>query len=213
MEGGRFKEILEESPVGDLTYSPYEMYIKNTLGDLRRWRFLEGESLPQKLENILYDFQNRNAKLLIKKLEKYGLAMLADSVGLGKTITAGAVLKYYQEEKGCKRIYVIAPAGLGQQWKTDLARFVDLHNVEVLSMENLNEVDKASAIDRYAEVDLFIVDEAHNLRSDKGKRHQKFLEWFANNPKSKVLLLTATPINNKLVDLSNQIQLAAKGQN
>lgn len=207
---GQFQQILENSPVGDMTYSPYEMYIK-TLWEIYEDEVFEDEQLSEDIKDPLYGFQRRNAELLKKKLEKYGLAMLADSVGLGKTITAGVILKHYREEKGAKRIYVIAPASLCEQWKNDLAKHLGLYNIEILSMQNLKDVEKARKIDRYAEVDLFIVDEAHNLRSDTGRRHREFRDWFSKNQKSKVLLLTATPINNRLGDLVNQVQLAAKG--
>lgn len=208
---GRFSELLGDSPVGDLTFGPYDMYIK-TLWELYQDEIVEDEQLSEETADILYAFQQRNAQLLLKKLNKYGLAMLADSVGLGKTITAGAVLKHYIEEKQVRRVYVIAPASLCEQWKQDLAK---VHNLftgfEVLSMQDTNAIQKARKIDQYAPVDLFVVDEAHNLRNDASKRHQELLEWFSDNPESKVLLMTATPINNSLTDFVNQIQLAAKG--
>jgi len=209
---GMFTELLENSPVGDLTYSPYDMYIR-TLSELYQDEIVDDEQLSEDTGDILFEFQLRNAQLLLRKLNKFGLAMLADSVGLGKTITAGAVIKHYAREKSARRIYVIAPAGLTSQWRDDLAKVHKLFasDFEVISMQDKNKIEKAREIDKYAPVDLFIVDEAHNLRNDAGTRHQQILEWFSDNPTSKVLLLTATPINNKLTDFVNQIQLAAKG--
>ena len=206
----RFKEILEYSPVGDMTYSPYEMYIK-TLWEIYEDDVLDDKRISKATKDPLHDFQAENAELLVKKLDEHKVAMLADSVGLGKTITAGVVLKHY-EDKGARRTYVIAPSSLCDQWKNELAKHLRLFGVEVLSMQNLTAVKNAAEIDKYAEVDLFIVDEAHNLRSDTGQRHKHFLDWFSKNPNSKVLLLTATPINNHLTDLSHQIQLALKGK-
>jgi superfamily II DNA or RNA helicase len=78
-------------------------------------------------------------------------------------------------------------------------------------MQDSNAIQRARELDRYAEVDMFVIDEAHNLRNDGSKRHQELLEWFSDKPESKVLLLTATPINNSHTDFDNQIQLAAKG--
>ena len=208
---GRFSEMLGDSPVGDQTFGPYDMYIK-TLWELYQDEIVKDEKLSEETTDILYAFQHRNAQLLLKKLNKYGLAMLADSVGLGKTITAGAVLKHYVEDKQARRIYVITPASLCEQWKQDLAKVHNLFNgFEVISMQDTNAIQKARKIDQYAPVDLFIVDEAHNLRNDASKRHQLLLKWFSDNPGSKVLLMTATPINNSLIDFVNQIQLAAKG--
>lgn len=209
---GKFSELLGNSPVGDLTYSPYDMYIK-TLWELYQDEIVEEEQLTDETNDILYTFQQRNAQLLLKKLNKYGLAMLADSVGLGKTITAGAVIKHYAHEKQKRRIYVIAPASLTQQWRDELASVYGLlpSDFEIISMQDTNSIQRARELDRYAQVDMFVIDEAHNLRNDASKRHQELLEWFSDNPESKVLLLTATPINNALTDFVNQIQLAAKG--
>lgn len=208
---GKFTEVLENSPVGDLTYSPYDMYIK-TLWELYQDEIVEDQKLSKETTEILYAFQQRNAQLLIKKLNKYGLAMLADSVGLGKTITAGAVLKHFIEEKNARRVYIIAPASLCEQWKQDLIdKYKMFTGFEIISMQDKNAIDKARIIDKYAPVDMFLIDEAHNLRNDASKRHRELLEWFSDNLESKVLLLTATPINNSLTDFVNQIQLAAKG--
>jgi ERCC4-related helicase len=206
-----FGEILSMSTVGHISYSPYEMYMA-TLWHLYKNEVTEEIKLSNDISKNLYAFQQRNAQLLINKIEKTGLAMLADSVGLGKTITAGAVIKYYLEQ-GARRIYVIAPARLISQWKDDLA---DKHDIfggyELVSMQDMRVVDDEMSRDKYRNVDLFIIDEAHNLRNDNSTRYMKILEWFSNNPQSKVLLLTATPVNNQLTDFVNQIQLASKGK-
>jgi ERCC4-related helicase len=209
---GKFKEILEASPVGDKLFSPYLMYIK-ALYEIYSDELVPDTDLSKNIEDVLFDFQLRNAKLLLRKLQKNGLAMLADSVGLGKTITAGAVIRHYLEEIGARRVYVIAPASLTFQWREDLAKVHGLfHGFEVISMQDLGRIQAERAIDKYAGVDLFVIDEAHNLRSGSGTRHDELLEWFSDNPESHVLLLTATPINNSLTDFVNQIQLAAKGK-
>lgn len=206
-----FGEILSMSTIGHITYSPYEMYMA-TLWHLYQNEVTEEITLSSDISKNLYAFQQRNAQLLINKIEKTGLAMLADSVGLGKTITAGAVIKHYLEQ-GARRIYVIAPARLIPQWKDDLADKHDIHGgYELVSMQNMDSIEDEMSRDKYRNVDLFIIDEAHNLRNDNSTRHVKILEWFSNNPESKVLLLTATPVNNQLTDFVNQIQLASKGK-
>lgn len=206
-----FGEILSMSAVGHVTYSPYEMYMA-TLWALYKNEVTDEIKLSEDISKNLYAFQQRNAQLLINKIEKTGLAMLADSVGLGKTITAGAVIKHYLEQ-GARRICVIAPARLIPQWKDDLA---DKHDIiggyELISMQDMKSVEDEMSRDKYRNVDLFIIDEAHNLRNDNSTRHVKILEWFSDNPNSKVLLLTATPVNNQLTDFVNQIQLASKGK-
>ena len=209
---GKFSQILESSPVGDRLFSPYLMYVK-VLYELFSDELVPDTEVSSDIESVLYEFQLRNAKLLLRKLLKNGLAMLADSVGLGKTITAGAVIRHYLEEVGARRVYVIAPASLCAQWREDLAKVHGIfHGFEVLSMQDLRRIQSERAIDKYAGVDLFVIDEAHNLRSGSGTRHDELLDWFSDNPGSHVLLLTATPINNSLTDFVNQIQLAAKGK-
>ena len=207
---GRFTEMLGDSPVGDLTFGAYDTYIK-TLMEVYPDELLPPEQLAPDVKDVLFSFQYRNAQILINKLERMGLAMLSDSVGLGKTITSGAVINHYKE-KGATRICVIAPASLKTQWVQDLAeRFGLVQGFEVISQQDSSAIDRARELDKYKSVDLFVVDEAHNLRNPSGKRHQQLLEWFISNPASKVLFLTATPINNSLIDFVSQIQLASKG--
>lgn len=209
---GEFSKIIQESPLGVKCYSPYEMYIK-TLWELYKDEVDINIEISENTSSSLFAFQQRNARLLIKKLQKHGVAMLADSVGLGKTITAGAVIKEYLETYKSRRIYVIVPASLVQSWKRDLARVHGMiSGFEVISMQDFQGIERAREIDKYADVDLYVIDEAHNLRNPNGTRHEQLLDWFSNNPESHVLLLTATPINNKLTDFVNQIQLAAKGK-
>ncbi|GAB2722701.1 helicase-related protein [Arthrobacter bambusae] len=207
---GRFTEMLSDSPVGDLTFGAYDTYIK-TLMEVYPDELLPPQTLAPDVKDVLFSFQYRNAQILINKLERMGLAMLSDSVGLGKTITSGAVIDHYKRE-GATRIYVIAPAGLKSQWVQDLGeRFGLVQGYEVISLQDPGAIDRARELDKYKPVDLFVIDEAHNLRNASGKRHQQLLDWFVANPDSKVLMLTATPINNSLMDFVNQIQLASKG--
>lgn len=209
---GEFSRIVAESPLGKKCFTPYEMYMK-TLWELYKEEVDISTAISESTSSTLFAFQQRNARLLIQKLQKYGVAMLADSVGLGKTITAGAVIKEYINTYKSRRIYIIVPASLVQPWKRDLAK---VHNLvsgfEIVSMQDSKEIERLREIDKYADVDLFVIDEAHNLRNPNGSRHEQLLDWFSNNPNSHVLMLTATPINNKLTDFVNQIQLAAKGR-
>jgi hypothetical protein len=209
---GKFTETLESSPVGDLTFGPYDVYIK-TLMEVFPDELIPKPELGDDIKDILYSFQNRNAGILINKLERMGVAMLSDSVGLGKTITAGAVIKHYLG-RGAKRIIIIAPASLKNQWIEELGEHFSLikgSDYEIVSQQNLEEMDTLSDIDKYKTVDLFVIDEAHNLRNTGSTRHNAILDWFSNNIESKVLLLTATPINNSLMDFAHQIQLGLKG--
>lgn len=210
---GKFTELLQNSPVGDLSYGAYDSYIK-TLMEVFSDELIPKPELGAQIKDILYAFQNRNAGILINKLEKMGVAVLSDSVGLGKTITAGAVIRHYVDN-GAKRIVVIVPASLKSQWRSDLASVFGLiegSDFRVVSQQDLGSMDKEAELDKYKQVDLFIIDEAHNLRNTSSTRYEHILKWFQDNEESKVLMLTATPINNSLNDLVNQIQLGLKGE-
>ena len=216
---GEFNKVIEQSPVGDLTYGPYDVYIK-TLMEVYEDELKLPEELDQQTQDILFDFQNRNAGILINKLNRMGLAILADSVGLGKTITAGAVIKHYSDLSNAN-ILVISPAALKQQWIDDLSRVLGIEQNEglfdIVSQQDINAIRKI--VDHYnkewrrsKQIDLIVIDEAHNLRGQSGARHEAILDLLLQHPESKVLLLTATPINNSLLDIANQIQLGSKGK-
>ena len=211
---GDFSKILRDSPVGDLTFGAYDTYIK-TLMECFPDEMIDLPELDTHSQDILYKYQNRNASILINKLEKMGMAILADSVGLGKTITAGAVISHYIG-KGKKSVVIIVPASLKSQWKDDLGTVFKLAeniNYQILSQQDISLIKQRTEDYRRfkASVDLFVIDEAHNLRSEGSERHQCILEWLQDNPDSKVLMLTATPINNSLNDLVHLIGLGLKG--
>lgn len=211
---GNFSKILRDSPVGDLTFGPYDTYIK-TLMEVFPDELVELPELDANSQDILYKYQNRNASILINKLEKMGMAILADSVGLGKTITAGAVTSHYISQ-GKNRVVVIVPASLKDQWRDDLRNVFKLSegfDYQLISQQDINLIKQRTEDYRQlkASVDLFVIDEAHNLRSEGSERHQCILEWLQDNQESKVLMLTATPINNSLNDLVNLIRLGLKG--
>lgn len=217
---GSFKELLQFSPVGDLTYGPYDVYIK-TLMEVYPDELLPPTTLNKETADILYAFQNRNAGILINKLKKRKMAILSDSVGLGKTITAGAVIKHYLDQfEGKANILIIPPAALKQQWIDDLASVLRVDHLDgaynITSQQDINALEKV--YEEYKKewrktknIDLFVIDEAHNLRNKDSKRNQVILKLLQQHPDSHVLMITATPINNALLDIVNLIQLAAKG--
>lgn len=209
---GKFKIILEESPVGDVLFSPYETYIK-TLHDLYKEE-LEEEDLDTSIKGSynLYDFQTKNVHALVRRLKKYKVAMLADSVGLGKTYTAIEVIKQYLTgEKGLQRVEIICPKSIVSQWQKELTTQGVL-NLKPVTLQNTNLIDEQKKLDNIASVSLFVIDESHNLKNRSGKRFEQIIEWVRNNPKAHVLLLTATPINNQLNDIVNQILIGTRGE-
>ncbi len=203
---GAFTEILELSPVGELMFSQYEMYIK-TLWELYSDELdISGEQVSNGY--TLFEYQLKNANSLCKRLDKRGLALLCDSVGLGKTITALEVISRY--EKLGKRIVIICPKSLKNQWE-HAVRKQNL-KLDVLSLQNDTELDKHMEFDRYAPVGLFVIDESHNLRNGaSSSRFEKVRGWINQNKNAHSLLLTATPINNSISDLMNQILLGSGG--
>jgi ERCC4-related helicase len=155
-------------------------------------------------------FQVQNANSLIKKLERQGVAMLSDSVGLGKTYTAIKVIEYYKHNLN-QRVVVIAPAGLIQQWRKAFDDFRMIHIPEIYSLQDTERIKDIRENLQSIPVGLFVFDESHNLRAAGGQRFDVFIKWRQENENAKTLLLTATPINNQLADLTNQIMLGSGG--
>jgi superfamily II DNA or RNA helicase len=211
------EEVLELSKHGNICYSPYEMYIHAL------YRIYGQELQDEKDEKVdnsdpetgvpqLLKFQIQNANSLIKKLERQSVAMLSDSVGLGKTYTAIKVIDYYMfnPEKN-QRVVVICPAGLKPQWEKAFADFQFKHMPEILSLQDIAKVEDRRENYKSIPVGLFVFDESHNLRTSGGNRFDVFIKWRQENENAKTLLLTATPINNQLSDLTNQIMLGSGG--
>ena len=209
------EEIIQLSKHGGLCFSAYEMYIHA----LYR---IYGQDLQDEKENKvdmddpssgkpqLLKFQIQNANSIIKKLGRQGVAMLSDSVGLGKTYTAIKVIEYYKHNLN-QRVVIIAPAGLIQQWRKAFDDFRMIHIPEIYSLQDTNRIEDVRENLRSIPVGLFVFDESHNLRSAGGQRFDVFIKWRQENVNAKTLMVTATPINNQLADLTNQIMLGSGG--
>lgn len=178
--------------------------------------------------NKLYNFQRDGVLGIIDKLEKYNGCILADSVGLGKTFEALAVIKYYELKN--KRVLVLCPKKLRDNWLTYKGNRIDnILEKDRLNYDVLNHTDlsryhgKSGEIDLakiyWENYDLIVIDESHNFRnnnnpSKEGKetRYSRLLEKIIKaGIKTKVLMLSATPVNNKMNDLKNQIAFATEG--
>lgn len=174
----------------------------------------------------LYDFQKDAVLGIINKLERYNGCILADSVGLGKTFSTLGVIKYYQERN--KSILVLCPKKLGDNWQTFLENyednpvFADRFNYDVLYHTDLSRekgISNGKDLSRvnWGNYDLVVIDESHNFRNndprkDKITRYQRLLnDVMKSGVKTKVLMLSATPVNNRFTDLKNQIALAYEG--
>lgn len=177
--------------------------------------------------NKLFNFQRDAATGIINKLETYNGCILADSVGLGKTFTALAVIKYYELRN--RAVLVLCPKKLADNWlnfnsnlKTNLFAG-DRFNYDVLCHTDLSRTSGDSfgiPLNRvnWGNYDLVVIDESHNFRNneiykDKETRYQKLMnQVIREGVKTKVLMLSATPVNNRFTDLRNQLALAYEGQ-
>ncbi len=183
--------------------------------------------LDTKIWKSLYNFQRDAATGIINKLETYNGCILADSVGLGKTFTALAVIKYYELRN--KSVLVLCPKKLAENWTTYNANlktnlFVeDRFNYDVLAHTDLNRTRGTSLgirldLVNWGNYDLVVIDESHNFRNadyaeEKESRYQLLMrKVMKEGVKTKVLMLSATPVNNRFNDLKNQLQLAYEGE-
>ena len=177
--------------------------------------------------NKLFNYQRDAATGVINKLETYNGCILADSVGLGKTFTALAVIKYYELRN--RSVLVLCPKKLADNWlnfnknlKTNIFA-KDRFNYDVLCHTDLSRTGGDSfgiALNRvnWGNYDLVVIDESHNFRNndvykDKETRYQKLMnQVIREGVKTKVLMLSATPVNNRFTDLRNQLALAYEGR-
>lgn len=205
----KFQEILGTSPVGDILYSPYETYIK-TIYEIFKNDLVDIDKLEDDIEEERprFRFQRENAYLLIQKLKRNKTAMLSDSVGLGKTITSLTVVKELRRTKRDLRTEIICPASLVEHWKKEVKK-EKIFNTEVTSKSNIEEIKKK--IKKNESIDLFIIDESHNLKNLNAKSANIIVEYIQNNPQALTLLVTATPISNQLTDLRNQLLIGTAG--
>lgn len=189
--------------------------------------------------NKLYNFQKDAALAIINKLEKYNGCILADSVGLGKTFTALSVIKYYENRN--KSVLVLCPKKLYDNWNTFKKNYknnplvTDRLRYDILFHSDLSR-DRGMSNDidleriNWGNYDLIVIDESHNFRNggnvDEGNeqdiiedgekkkenRYQRLMNKVIRaGVKTKVLMLSATPVNNRFNDLKNQLQLAYEG--
>ena len=176
--------------------------------------------------SALYEFQQKGAESLIDRIEKYNGAILADAVGLGKTWTALAVMKYFQNRG--REILLLCPKKLHYNWlkykknqnsrfeKDELEYHIRFHtDLDKKLMQKLEYVhDRKDYNFTNKKPKLIVIDESHNLRNDKSKRFEYLLEEIIKkNEDVKVLLLSATPINTDFKDVRNQLKLITKGDN
>ena len=185
-----------------------------------------------KIWGMLYNFQRDAVLAIISKLEKFNGCILADSVGLGKTFTALAVIKYYENRN--KSVLVLCPKKLSENWNTYKGNYInnpiaaDRLRYDVLYHTDLSrEHGQSNGIDldrlNWGNYDLVVIDESHNFRNggklvenpDEDTKDNRYVTLMKKviraGVKTKVLMLSATPVNNRFNDLKNQLALAYEG--
>lgn len=184
--------------------------------------------------NKLYSFQRDAALAIINKLEKYNGCILADSVGLGKTFTALSVIKYYENRN--RNVLVLCPKKLNDNWQTFRSNYknnpvlADRLRYDILFHSDLSRdrgLSNGLDLERvnWSNYDLIVIDESHNFRNggrfdaedeDDGFKENRYARLMnkviRSGVKTKVLMLSATPVNNRFSDLKNQLQLAYEGK-
>ncbi|WPF87386.1 helicase-related protein [Cyanobacterium aponinum AL20118] len=203
-------DTLNASKFGSKAYTPYQVFLK-ALYEL----FKEDTNINE--GNItgvdLADFQKEGFKKAIRLIEKHQGCIVADAVGLGKTYIGLRVIEYYliKERKPNKipKVMVICPAQLRELiWRKKLDEFglkADIISHEEISRKDFN-------LNRYSYYDLMVIDEGHNFRNSGTNRYNNLLKLVnSGNRNKKILMLTATPINNSVYDLYHQILILARG--
>jgi len=216
-------------------YTPQDLYYK-TLYEMFKNDILEfsaDEEFQREIAHLeetiiyksLFPYQQKGVMSLIKMLQKYNGAILADAVGLGKTWTALAVMKYFELQG--YTVLLLCPKKLSNNWEQYKAGHQSRFEKDEIEFYIRYHTDlQEERFDRYTDKKLryfqtrqkllIVIDESHNLRNDKSARYKFLIEkilYPENKSRDvKVLHLSATPINNKLTDVRNQIKLITKGQ-
>ena len=172
----------------------------------------------------LYEFQKDGARTVINKLKEHNGCILADSVGLGKTYTALAVIKYFELHN--THVLVLCPSKLRDNWslyqvgsghsqnpfRDDRFGYTLLAHTDLSRDSGSSGGVDLSTFD-WRNYGLVVIDESHNFRNSDGKRYQRLLEdVIKQGASTKVLMLSATPVNTSLIDLRNQIYLMTEGR-
>ncbi len=232
------EDILEKLTEGYEENSPEFIYFVTLYNIFKE--FLEDiseDTLPKEgtgfrdseIWNSLYSFQKDAALSIINKMETYNGCILADSVGLGKTYTALAVIKYYEARN--RNVLVLCPKKLSDNWATyksnyrnnplikDRFRYDLLYHSDLSRKRGMSNGIDLRRFD-WGNYDLIVIDESHNFRnggntdddSDRVNRYTRLLrDAIRPGVKTKVLMLSATPVNNRFYDLHNQLKIAYEG--
>ena len=221
-------EVLGLSKFGNLSYSPFELYMKILYeiygDDIEIEESLRAESFFESRVDLTL-FQEESVKKVLARLRnpKIGMCLLADSVGLGKSFIAKKVIEelgYF----GRQNVLIICPASLREDWENhlkEISLYSPINSITEFALEDSFDRIKNDLMLRKLKskrnnaIELLVIDESHNLKTQASKSFRHLLELLTDKDYCeqypKVLLLTATPVNNGIKDLANQILLAKGG--
>jgi len=220
-----FIELLEDCVLFGRRFRPWQVFIKAL--HTAYGRFL-GLGLGEDLQQQLAQFQQEGVSRCVQLMEQHWGVMLCDSVGLGKTFVGLGVLKeYLARQKTATRALVVCPAQLENNWSSDRLHSWGIagDTITMESLPQLVDLEEVEDTGRRAQLerrrkklqsyDVILVDESHNFRNPGTKRYRALLELIRGGakPDKRVVLLTATPINNSLWDLYHQLMLITRGDN
>ncbi len=203
-------ELLDASKFGEYPYTPFDVYLKAIYTYFKEE--LEGaEPAGVRSAVELSEFQEDAVKKARRILARYDGVLIGDSVGMGKTWIGKKLLEDYAYHQRMKAL-VICPASLREMWQRELATATIA--AQVLSQELLGQNDGRLDLNEYGDVDVILIDESHNFRNRNAQRYQNLETIISacqgrgrSGGRKKLILLTATPINNNIFDLYNQITL------
>jgi superfamily II DNA or RNA helicase len=205
-------ETLEKSKFGAHPYTPFEVMLKVLFENYQETLVANDPSNNNVIE--LASFQEEGFRVAKRLLDQYGGVMIADAVGLGKTYMGLSILEEFAVNRRSKnhvpRALVICPAQLRDTvWQPNLERYSIA--ATIVTMEELGRSDFPWK--RYTDCDVVVIDESHNFRNRAAARYQNLMRVLAAGKTNKyITLLTATPVNNSIIDLYHQIKLLARGR-
>lgn len=206
-------DLLDSSKFGAKEYTPYQVYMKALLEYFRDELGSDAPELGRSAVDLA-EFQDDAVKKARRILARYDGVLIADSVGLGKTWVGKKLLEDYAYHRRQKAL-VVCPASLREMWRKELSGATiaaEIVGMEALGREGFNTK-------KYGDCDVILMDESHNFRNNKSNRYLALDSIIQLNggrgrdgERKKLILLSATPINNDIRDLASQIQLFSQSQ-
>ena len=199
--------VLKESKFG-APPNPYDVYMK-ILFEKFKPILQKGDKAPRK-DLGLTEFQRDAVGTSMHVMSNYGGAIIADSTGLGKTNIGIEIMRQKILDEG-KRVMLVAPAQVLYGMWAEKLKEVDISVKEMVTMERMGREDFLVDLGRYRKIDLVVIDESQNFRSKTARRRDNLMKMLSVGQPKQALLLTATPINNSLMDLYYQLSIITKG--